>query len=463
MTTILVRRVIPLLGVGIFFGFVVRSAHLPPPVGDLWFHLRIGDEFLNGWSASNPGHLGVFDSAQWAPTQWLSQMGMTQIENSYGLGGVLWLTSLIQIAIVVCIYLTCRDSTGALPAAIATLICLSCLAGGLSARPQIISYLFVTLIVWVWSRSAHDGKPRFWLIPLVWLWVPLHGMWPIGIALSAALALGIVLDRRPTIRPLLVWLVLPILSGLAALATPLGWNAYSAVTAVSGRRQYFIEWGPPDFTDLRAAGLVLMIAAVLVFELRRGPLEWFRVFLLGTAIVLAIYSTRTVPLAAIVVAPMLADAIESLIPASPRAGRAEYVGLATMAAAALASLMVLAPERGREQVVPTWLDNRLAQHPDGTRVLNDWDSGAYFLWRHPQLDLVMHGYGDVFTDEEIQRNVTISLARPGWDELVEDLDADIAVVVPDTTLAYSLTTQEGWTVIDGDDDFLLLEPPPAGS
>lgn len=462
MITVLIRRVIPVLGVGVFFGFVVRMAHLPPPVGDLWFHLRIGNEFLDGWSIADPGHLGVFDSAQWAPTQWLSQIALTQIEHSYGLGGVLWVTGMIQIAIVLCIYLMCRESAGALPAAIATLACLACLAGSFTARPQVLSYLFVTLMVWAWMRSAHDGKPRFWLIPLVWLWVPLHGMWPIGIVISAVLALALMLDRRPGGRCLCAWLAVPILSGLAALATPLGWHAYSAVAAVSSRSQYFSEWGRPDFTDPRVMALVVMIAAVLVVELRRGPLTWFRLLLLGTGILLAIYSTRTVPVAAIVLVPLVADAIESLVPATPRVGRVEYVALAAMVAIALMTLTIVAPERGREEVAAPWLDDRLAQEPDGTRVLNGWDAGAYFLWRHPQLDLVMHGYGDVFTDDELRRNVDISLARPRWDELVEGLDADIAVVVPETTLAYALTTHAGWTVTEGDDDFLLLEPP-AGS
>src|SRR5690606_37331384 len=95
----------------------------------------------------------------------------------------------------------------------------------------------------------------------------------------------------------------------------------------------------------------------------------------------------------------------------------------------------------------------------GTKVLNDWPSGSYVLASHPDLQLVMHGYGDVFTDAELARNAELVRTEPGWDDVVAGLDADVALLDPDTSLGYAVEHQLGWTRIEGDDDFVLLQPP----
>ena len=109
MITVIVRRVIPLVGIGVFMGLIVQRVQLPQAAGDIWFHLRIGHEFRDGWSISDPGHLGGFDNAQWVPTQWASQIGLAQLESWTGLSGVLWVTGLVHITIVMCIYLTAHE------------------------------------------------------------------------------------------------------------------------------------------------------------------------------------------------------------------------------------------------------------------------------------------------------------------------------------------------------------------
>ena len=47
-------------------------------------------------------------------------------------------------------------------------------------RPQVISYLLVAVTVGAWLRTRDDGRLRWWLVPLAWVWAMLHGMWPIG-------------------------------------------------------------------------------------------------------------------------------------------------------------------------------------------------------------------------------------------------------------------------------------------
>jgi hypothetical protein len=109
---------------------------------------------------------------------------------------------------------------------------------------------------------------------------------------------------------------------------------------------------------------------------------------------------------------------------------------------------------------PSWLDNALGDLPAGTRVIDDTGFGGYLMWRFPQLDVVVHGYGDLYTDAELERNADIEGVRSGWLELVRDTDPAYAVLPPGSPLAYNLREVEGWSVVQRSGDLELLEPPP---
>ncbi|HET6939792.1 MAG TPA: hypothetical protein VFI19_14345, partial [Nocardioides sp.] len=80
--------------------------------------------------------------------------------------------------------------------------------------------------------------------------------------------------------------------------------------------------------------------------------------------------------------------------------------------------------------------------------------------RFPQLDVMMSGYGDIYTDDELERNADIDAVRGGWVELVKDTRADYAVLPPGSTLAYNLRAVEKWSVVQEGSDLELLAPPP---
>ena len=86
--------------------------------------------------------------------------------------------------------------------------------------------------------------------------------------------------------------------------------------------------------------------------------------------------------------------------------------------------------------------------------------GGYLMWRFPQLDLVMHGYGDTYTDAELERNADIGAVRGGWVELLRATGAEYAVLPPNGPLAYNLREVQGWTVLEHSDDLELLRAPP---
>lgn len=459
MITTLVRRVVPLVGLAGCLLLLVRFQNVPSVGSDAWLHLRLGEQFRDGWSLRSPGHLGVFDSATWYPTQWASQIAMSWMDGWFGIAGVIWLAGTVIILLPVVLYLSCRRHAAPLPAALATFLAVAAAAPGLSARPQVVSYVLIALVTAAWLETARDGRPRWWIVVLTWVWVPVHGMWVVGISISFAAVVGIALSRTWGRRQVLRLVAIPVLSLAVTLATPLGLDVVRSVAGVGARNKTLTEWGPPDFTSISALFLVLMIAIVLVVSLRSGPLDWPTLALLGLSMGWALYSLRTTIVAAVILAPLVALALQRIVPAVGRPRGREIAAVAAMTVVASVGLAFVASQRADHPVVADWVDQRLDAMPAGTKVLNDWELGHYVMARHQQVQLVMHGYVDLFTTGELDRNISIATLEPGWDTQVADLDVDYGFVDPDSNLGYGLIHQLGWTTVEGDQDYVLLEPP----
>ena len=422
---------------------------------DTYFHLRFGQEFLDGWSLRHPGSVSTFATRDWVPTQWLSEIVMARTEDWFGLAGVAWLSGFLEIALFVTLYVVCRDRAEPLVAAALTATALLAMQNGLSMRPQVISYLLVAVVVGAWLRTARDGRVRWWLVPLVWVWAMLHGMWPVALVIGAAAVLGLALDRAPR-RLLVRAAVVPVASAVVAALTPVGPELYTAVAAVGSRSQYFAEWGSPDWTswEYGALALLLVLTGLAMWRRRRNP--WTEVVLVALALAFAVYSERTVPVAAAMIAPLLAGPLQDLLGRRTPADRRERLVVGGGALAALVVLAVAVPFTSADPPEePASMDAALAALPPGTKVLDDWGQGGLVMWRYPQLDLMMHGYGDTFTTDQLRRNTELIVLGPGWEESLRASGTRVALLRPWSRLAIVLRAQ-GWRTVQESDDYVLL-------
>ena len=283
-------------------------AAMPLTNPDTYFHLRFGHEFLDGgWTPWDPGSVSSFGTNDWVPTQWLPQVVMAQIEDWFGLAGVAWFQGLLHLALCVTFWVVARRwSTPLVSAAIvATALMASSL--GLSMRPQVISYLLVAVTTAAWLRTREDGRVRWWLVPVTWVWAMCHGMWPVGIVIGVVAVVAIAADRAVPRRRLLALAAVPVGCAVAAALTPVGPRLYPAVLLVGGRGQYFAEWKPLDFTGVVGGALLVLIAAVAVRMVRRGSVSpWTDIAVVGLTVGWALYSTRTVAVAAAMLVPITA-------------------------------------------------------------------------------------------------------------------------------------------------------------
>ena len=440
---------------------LVRVAAVPLSNTDTYFHLRFGSEFLHGWSLRDPGSVSTFATQSWLPTQWLPEIVMARFEQWFGLAGVAWLFGVQLVSLALALYLVARRWVGGLTAGVLVAVALLASSTGLSMRPQTWSFLLVAVTAAAWFRTREDGRLRWLLVPLTWVWAMVHGMWPLGIGIGLVAIVGMVLDRAPARPGLGRMLLVPGLSAVAAALTPVGPQLYGAVLVVGSRKQYFSEWATPSFSKGSVMLLGAFLAVTVVVMARQGRRSWFDLAFLLVAAACAVWSWRTVPVAAMLLVPLAAQQI-GLARAGRPAGvaRPERVLVAGAGVLALAALAVVVPHTSDEPPAqPSWVDASLGSLPAGTKVYGSWDWGGYLMWRYPQLDLLMHGYGDTFTESELQRNTDIEGLAPGWDDLLRRTGCRIAVLRPTGPVAYALEHEFGWKVLHKSSAIEELEAP----
>ena len=200
MVTRLVRTFIP----GALFVVTVLAValrQLRQPVNlDTFFHLRIGHGFLHGWTPWDPGTITPFATKHWAPTQWLSQVVLAGTEQVFGLRGVMVVATFAGLFFVLAVHRAARRESSAAVAVPLVAVVMAIALPSLSARPQVISYGLVAVVLGAWLATMRDDRLRWWLVPLTWVWAMVHGMWPVGIAIGAAAAAGLALSREPDER-----------------------------------------------------------------------------------------------------------------------------------------------------------------------------------------------------------------------------------------------------------------------
>lgn len=441
----------------------VRLAAAPLSNNDTYFHLRFGSEFLHHWSLRHPGSVSTFATSAWVPTQWLPEEIMARVDETFGLAGVSWLFGVLLVALLSTLYLVARRWVEPLVAVLLVVLALGASsAEGLSMRPQMLSFLMIAITAAAWLRTREDGRLRWWLIPMTWLWAMTHGMWPIGIVIGVIAVAALALDRDLPRPRLLKAVLVPVLSGVAAALTPVGPALYGAVLGVGSRAQYFSEWNSPDYKNPTCILLGLLLALTVVITVRSGRASWLDLALLLLAAGCAVYSWRTVPVAAMILVPLAAaQASPSEPEARGRVPRFERLLVAAGAAVALIAIAIAVPHTSSAPPSqPAWVDPALSTLPSGTRVVDAWDWGGYLMWRYPQLDLLMHGYGDTFTTAELQRNTDIETLASRWDEQLRATGCTVAVLRPMSPLSYALIHQEHWTVVHQSSTIEELRAPP---
>lgn len=238
---------------------------------------------------------------------WLSEVIFYLVTSIGGYPGLFALSLLLIISAFSLVLFTAAKTAKTIPLAFLSIIYLRILFERTDLRPELFSFLFLSLIITVLYRYRSTyTKLIFLLIPLQLLWVNSHIYFPIGILVTLLFAIDIGVTHRKDLlakQPKILLLIL-ICMGLVTLINPQGITGALYPLTVMQNYGYSIEenqtpfflqslgFAKPSFFYLGLAMFTLFSTLILTIKKAR-LIDWFLAILFS---IIALSAVRNFPL-----------------------------------------------------------------------------------------------------------------------------------------------------------------------
>src|SRR3954447_25861832 len=388
--------------------------------GDFYLSLNSGRVIAEHGFASHDPFSTISQGGTWLNQQWLSELAFFRISEVLGPTGLTILYAALITAPLALLLWICRRKGWPMLVAVAAFYfpgLLAVIHPRAAGFTVVIFSLLVALLVAVWrGRAASEGRVRWWvgvaILALFALWANLHGGFIAGLLLLVLVTIGLAIDHWrgiPGTLPLPRIAALGLVGVLAAVtvtvATPLGAASWSYLLSFQNQAISLAstEWRSA-FGDPLAVlylGLATVFAAWMWV---RSPRPRRATTLLVTAgfLLFAGYSIRNI----VFVGPVLALQVAWTAPnRSPGPLRLPVAFAGSVAAAAaLAWAVVLGPARDDPSLGFPVADYAIAHPPAKGRIVTYAGVGSYINWRSPETRVVLNGWLEHFTPQELRDN-----------------------------------------------------------
>jgi len=477
-----------LLGSSVLYFFWTNEAD-----NDLWGHVFFGRQILTARMIPRVDTLAYTTAGQaWVDHEWLSQVTMAALYGWLGPAGlVIAKFAVAGSAFALVLTRLRRRTTQPTIWGITGLFAAATMARGFGIRPQVLTYLFVALVLLLLDDYQRGRRGALWGLPAVFLlWANLHGGFVLGLGILGLFACADLLGESRSPRP---WIVLLASAALTAL-NPYGprlllyvWNELSRAHPIS-------EWqrAPLGAEHLAFYGMFALFLASLPFGRDWRRHGWEVLLTLGIGL-LAVRHQRHTPVFALCAAAPLAAQLEnarrwvaqrSAVSFSSPSRRLLGAGIIALAGTQL-WLTGQHYHRYGTQIFFDPLEYPVAavraMRQAGARgniaVPLDW--GEYVLWfLAPHVRVSLDGrFATVFPERVVEDNFNFFLGAPGWRRLLEDYPTQAALLptdspcpvrsLPDWRLVYRDRQAELYVKVDSARamglDGALLQPSLPGS
>lgn len=296
-----------------FFSFVTADP-------DLWGHIKFGQDLWHakGLVRADPYSFTAYGQP-WINHEWLAELIFFAVYRYLGDAGLLFGKLCIGVFIVailskICTFRKQRPLVFALVVVPAILV----ISPGFMIRPQIFSFLFFSLFLYVLHRYFAQRKNLLFLMPcLMALWVNLHGGFLVGLTILGTVAVWetlahFVLGKKNN-APKTLWLWFLVTSA-ATLLNPYGYNLPVFLYETLSVPRRISEWNPVSLTDLSHLPLkllaVLFLATLLAKPKQR---EGWEITAIAMTLVASMLHRRHMPFFGITVAPYLVFRLSTIV------------------------------------------------------------------------------------------------------------------------------------------------------
>ena len=347
------------------------------------------------------------------------------------------------------------------------------------ARPLLFSIFFLAVWLVLADRISRGGKVNFWILPgLMVLWGNIHAEFVAGFLVLLAYMAGwfwdYMFDRENADQRVIKKLAGTFaFSFIASLINPFGWDTWKTIISYTGNNYLMstiLETRPPDFSSPSfLVELLLIIASIFIFSLKKGSVRSGQAFLMAGFTVLAMTSGRNIHLYG-VVAPfvLVGQAIEvvnlSFLKKSALAmSRIEkrLKGILWPAATVVISLVLLISGKlGRDYIIdpklfPVGAVQWLEDNPQSGRMYNNFIWGGYLVWRlWPAQKDFIDSQAD-YRGEATKLYLTVDRLEPGWQAVLQQYDVKWVIMPSGSDLSLELA-KDGWRILYKDSTATIL-------
>jgi hypothetical protein len=485
--------------------FTMTAGAITDP--DFWWHLRTGQLICETHAIPRADVFSfTAQGKEWVTHEWLTEVLMYATYRAAGWAGLVALFSLVTTAALWLVERRAvRRGAHQLVACAATLLAALAMMPIWGVRPQMISFLFASVFVFVldgYARSVETDdeltqpdqatsrtKRAPWLlVPLMVVWANAHAGFALGLALIALVCAGVALDElmrqgaslmrervrraRARTRPLCLVFV-------ACLAVvplnPSGWRLFSYPFETLGSRsmQYIIEWLSPDFHQPNAQAFALLLLVTFI-ALACSPkrAKASDVLLLSVAAYASLRGWRNIPFFALVAAPMLAEHAWEI---SKNACVSRRVAVGARPAASLilnfvalvcvplglcvlrvSSTTINQPAVEAEKY-PAAAVEFLRGHDEAGALFNAYGFGGYLVWKlYPARLVFIDGRADVYGDALVEEYLSAENGEPSWRATLDKYKVGAVMIRPDAALASLLREDGRWEKVFEDKQAVIF-------
>src|SRR6266545_3172124 len=397
--------------------------------GDFYLSLTSGRYVAQHGFASHDPFPTISQGGTWLNQQWLSELAFFRVSEVFGPTGLTVLYALLITAPLALLLWLCRRKGWPMLVVVTAFYfpgVLAVIHPRAAGFTVLIFTLLVALVVVLWGRGGGEsGQRRTWWAPLAILalfalWANLHGGFIAGFLLLGLATVGLAIDHWrgiPGAVPLSRVAVLGLLVVLAAVtvtvATPLGAAIWEYLLSFQNQAISLAstEW-ESAFSSTLAVVYLTLAACFAAWMWVRSPQPRRATTLLVTAgfLVFAGYSVRNIVFIGPVLALQVAWTAPNRRPTSPRAPVA-LVGAAATVALVIAAL--LGPARDDPTLGFPVADYAIAHPPKHGRIVTYAGVGSYINWRSPKTPVVLNGWLEQYTPQELRDNYGVLRAWTG--------------------------------------------------
>jgi len=203
---------------------IFLSLHLLDDTDILW-HLKTGEIIFHQGPPRQDIYSFVAEGNEWIDAQWLFQLVIYLVYRFFGFPGMSWFLSFMIVLSWGIIFAQSYDRRSY---PLTLLICIISLWSArvrFTLRPEIFTFLFITIYLLIFESQLKKPSRRIYLIPVFQLfWANFEGLWPIGISIIGFYFLEMIINyfyRKTIDKTQLKNMLIVLIASLAvSLITP---------------------------------------------------------------------------------------------------------------------------------------------------------------------------------------------------------------------------------------------------